>query len=258
MHSCGRIGARLLSGAIRHTVRSAAQPLLRVNGNRFQVPTVRCFATPPGSEQPTEEKPKEETKEAEEPKAEETEEPAGNDEVSPDSWTQEELLAEYKKLKEAHDGAAEEINKLKNQLAYSLADIENVRKIAKKDMDNARDFALKGFAKDLLEVVDNCDRALSIFPEEAKVKGHEMAGIYVGLEMTQNVMIKGLEKHGLVKMETIPNETVFDPNLHDALFQQPVEGLEAGIIFSIVKSGWTINGRVLRAAQVGVSADPEE
>lgn len=147
---------------------------------------------------------------------------------------------------------------MKNKLAYALADIDNVRKISRKDVSNAREFALKDFGKDLLDVADNCERALSIFPEEAKVKGHPMAGIYVGLEMTAKVLLKVFEKHGLSRIQIEPKETVFDPNLHDALFQQPVEGLQAGIIFAQVKSGWTINGRVLRAAQVGVSSDPPE
>jgi molecular chaperone GrpE len=178
-------------------------------------------------------------------------------EVDPKDLPHEQLLAEYLRVKELHTKAEEDAKAIKGRLAYALADIDNVRKISRKDVSNAREFALKDFGKDLLDVMDNCERALSIFPEECKAKGHAMSGIFVGLEMTANAMTKVFNKHGLVAIPVEPGETAFDPNLHDAIFQQPVPGLAPGIVFSVVKRGWTINGRVLRAAQVGVTSEEE-
>uniref|UniRef100_A0A7S4GFL7 GrpE protein homolog n=1 Tax=Eutreptiella gymnastica TaxID=73025 RepID=A0A7S4GFL7_9EUGL len=272
MRSCGRAGAKLLTSTVPRTQWRGLWTM-RSAVNSFHVPMqsspaalLRPFstATPPPEEgnpdaKANPEVEQQEPKDNAEPQPEKGEEEVEAEEktASEEDLSHEELLAEFRKLKEAKGEADEEVKSLKNKLAYALADIDNVRKISKKDVANAREFALKGFGKDLLDVIDNCERALGIFPEECKEKGHQMSGIYTGIEMTSNVMMKVFDKHGLCKIDIVPKETAFDPNLHDALFQQPVEGLDAGVVFSVVKNGWTINGRVLRAAQVGVSSDPE-
>lgn len=259
----GRIGAKFISarhypvtwGGVWKPTPVVAWPLFR-DIRRYSTAETRTEGAEGAQTEGSTPTDTTENQESEEPKTAEEEQPK-QDTPSAEDLSPEELLAEYRSLKESHGKLEEEAKDLKSKLAYALAEIENVRKISRKDITNAREFALKGFGKDLLDVVDNCERALDIFPEECKEKGHQMSGIYTGLEMTANVMFKVLEKHGLSKMPIEPKETTFDPNMHDALFQQPVEGLDSGIIFATVKTGWTINGRVLRAAQVGVSSDAE-
>jgi len=151
--------------------------------------------------------------------------------------------------------AQEECKTIKSKLAYALADIDNVRKIAKKDVSNAREYAIKEFAKDLLDVADSLERGLGIFPAEAKEKTHALYGIREGIEMTSSVLNKAFEKHGVSRIPVVPKETEFDPNFHNALFHQPVPNVPGGIVCALLKTGYMIKNRVLRPAEVGVAAE---
>jgi len=167
-------------------------------------------------------------------------------------------LVDVAALQEQLKVAQAEGKKYKNELAYALADIDNVRKISKKDVSTAREYALKGFASDLLDVTDTLDRALSIFPKEAREPSNSSNSIYVGIEMTSSAMQKVMEKHGITRMEIVPNVTEFDPNLHMAVYQEVVDKLPSGIVFNIIKPGYMIKNRVLRPANVGVTSEPED
>jgi molecular chaperone GrpE len=188
-----------------------------------------------------------------EPKAD----PAGAEDSKTDPGATKKPEKDAATLATELEAALLESKKYKNELAYALADIDNVRKIAKKDVSNAREYALKEFSKDLLDVSDTLDRALSIFPAEAKKDGHPSNSIFIGIEMTVSAMRKVMEKHGITRMEIFTNETEFDPNFHMAIYQQPVPNMASGIIINEVKPGFMIKNRVLRPANVGVSSDAE-
>lgn len=160
-------------------------------------------------------------------------------------------------LKSELAAAVADSKKMRNELAYALADIDNVRKIAKKDVAAAREYALKEFGKDLLDVSDTLDRALTVFPPEAKTEGHPSNSVYVGIEMTSGTLRKVMERHGITRMEITPKETEFDPNFHNALSQLPVKALPGGIILNVVKPGYMLKNRVLRPADVIVTSEPE-
>lgn len=130
-------------------------------------------------------------------------------------------------------------------------------------MKAARDFAIQRFAKDLVDSVDNLDRALAMVPEEklaAKAvdgegdKGPEhqqdLANLYEGLKMTETVLMQTLQKHGLERFD--PNGEKFNPNEHEATFMTPMDGKEDNTVFHTQQKGFRLNGRILRAAKVGV------
>jgi molecular chaperone GrpE len=123
-------------------------------------------------------------------------------------------------------------------------------------MKSARDFAIQKFAKDLVDSVDNLDRALTMVPED-KLKAEdkneyqqELINLYDGLKLTENILLSTLKKHGLERFD--PNGEKFNPNEHEATFMTPVPDKEDNLVFHTQQKGFKLNGRVLRAAKVGV------
>jgi molecular chaperone GrpE len=125
-------------------------------------------------------------------------------------------------------------------------------------MDNARNFAIQRFAVDLIESIDNFDRALLAVPAEklsaAKTEDNkDLLDLVDGLKMTQNILMNTLQKHGLQRFD--PDEPTedgkpqkFDPNRHEATFMTKAEGREDGEIMYTQSKGFTLNGRVLRVS----------
>lgn len=148
------------------------------------------------------------------------------------------------------------IDELKNNLAYALAETQNVRKIAQKDVADAKKFALKSFAKDLLDVMDNMERAeQSVKPED--LEDPKLKTLLDGVKLTKNSLSKAFESNGINVMEVEPG-IEFDPEQHEALMNMPwEEGKESGTIGMVFKTGYNYRGRVLRAAQVGVVAEKD-
>jgi molecular chaperone GrpE len=122
----------------------------------------------------------------------------------------------------------------------------------------AKDFAIQKFAKDLMESVDNLDRALAMVPEEklsAKEKTEhvqDLVNLYDGLKMTEGILMQTLKKHGLERFDPSVNGQKFNPNEHEATFMTPMEGKEDGTVIHTQVKGFRLNNRVVRAAKVGV------
>ena len=153
---------------------------------------------------------------------------------------------------EADDPAAlrAEIAELKDRLLRALAEAENIRKRADRDRRDAEQYGMTRFARDLLSVHDNFERAMRAVTEEAR----SAAGpLLEGIELTQRELIAALAKHGIRKIEPQKGER-FDPKLHQAMFEAPVPGTKSGNIIEVMSEGFTIGERLLRPAQVGVSA----
>lgn len=124
-------------------------------------------------------------------------------------------------------------------------------------MDAARNFAIQRFAKDLLESIDNFDRALLAVPKDKLAApeteaNKDLLDLVAGLDMTQNILMTTLQKHGLERFD--PSEKVegktqkFDPNLHEATFMSKAQGLEDGDVMYTQSKGFRLNGRVLRVS----------
>ncbi len=133
--------------------------------------------------------------------------------------------------------------------------MENVRTIARRDMESAKQFALQSFAKQLLDVADNLGRALESVPQEildnseGGREGGLLATLVEGVAMTDTQLQKVFGANKIVKFGK-PGDT-FDPHLHDALFEYEEAGREGGSVGQVLKTGYTLNGRVIRPAQVG-------
>ena len=147
----------------------------------------------------------------------------------------------------------EELKQAKDQLLRSLAEQENTRRIAKRDVADARNFAVKSFAKSLLEVSDNLSRALEHVPEDMRhdKENHQtLATLYEGIAMTETGLTKAFEMNGLKKFCTVGDD--FDPNKHNALYEYPDSEKKPGTVGQVIKAGYLLNDRVLRPAEVGV------
>ncbi len=146
-----------------------------------------------------------------------------------------------------------QVKELKDQLLRSYAEQENIRRIAKTDVENARAFAISSFAKSLLDTSDNLTRALDAVPEEYRQdkENHAvLATLFEGIKMTDDGLTKAFAKNGLKKFGE-PGDK-FDPNKHDALFEYVDDKMNAGTIGQVMKVGFSLKDRVIRPAEVGV------
>lgn len=144
---------------------------------------------------------------------------------------------------------------LTDKLLRSLAEVDNVRKRAAREVADARVFAIEKFAGDLLSVSDNLNRALQSLGEDDRATlSPGGQGLLGGIEMTQKELHAVLARHGVVAIDAAPG-AAFDPNLHQAVSQIPSDA-PSGAIAQTFQSGWKIGERTLRAAMVAVSTGP--
>jgi len=148
----------------------------------------------------------------------------------------------------------EELRKMKDQYIRSLAEQENTRRIAKRDVESARQYAVSSFAKSLLTTSDNLERAMTAVPEELRdgSSGDNpvLASLYEGIKLTEEGLTKAFKKNGLVKFGEVGD--VFDPNSHEAMYEYPDPEKEAGSVGQVMSKGFQLHGRVIRPAEVGV------
>lgn len=143
-----------------------------------------------------------------------------------------------------------EVADLKDRLLRSLADAENIRKRAERDRRDAELYGATRFARDLLSVNDNFDRALDLVNDEVRAAA---PGLVEGIELTRRDLLNAFERHKIVKISPKAGDR-FDPKQHQAMFEAPVPGTRAGDIIQVMGDGFMIGDRLLRPAQVGVSA----
>src|SRR3954453_4261864 len=155
----------------------------------------------------------------------------------------------------AADPAAElgkEAAELKDRLLRTLAEMENLRRRTEREVADARAYGVTSFARDILAVADNMERALKALDDELRDKAEAgVKALLDGVELTERELIKVMEKHGVKKLE--PHGQKFDPNLHQAMLEIPDASVPAGTVVQIMQPGYTIGERVLRPALVGVS-----
>ena len=146
-----------------------------------------------------------------------------------------------------------EAEELREQLLRTLADLDNTRKRAERQVSDARVYAIERFAGDLLSVSDNLARALAALPDEDRANLSDAGNnLLSGIEMTAKELETALGRHGVKQIDAAPGAT-FDPNQHQAVAQIPSEQ-PSGTIASVFQPGWRIGDRTLRAAMVAVSA----
>ena len=140
---------------------------------------------------------------------------------------------------------------LKDQLLRALAEAENARRRARKDVEEARAYAISRFAQDLLGVADNLGRALESIPAERRAEDEAVKAIADGIEMTARELESVLGRHGITRID--PLGETFDYNLHQALFETANTDAPDGTVVQVAQVGYRIGDRLLRAAMVGVA-----
>ncbi|KAI8346180.1 co-chaperone GrpE [Blakeslea trispora] len=184
-------------------------------------------------------------------------------EAQPTEEVKVELTEEVKKMLAEKD---KQIAEIKDAYLRCLADQENIRERSRKEIETTKEFAIQKFAKDLLDTVDILNMALTAVPNEYRQKSdtppadantvfNQLTNLYTGVSMTESELVKALKRHGVEREN--PEGQAFDPNRHQALFQAPMPDKEAGTIFVVQKMGYSLKGRVLRPAQVGVVAESQ-
>lgn len=151
----------------------------------------------------------------------------------------------------AQQPAGPTVEELKDQLLRALAETENVRRRAQRDVADARQYAISAFARDMLSVADNFARALAAVPEAELAQNPAVASLVEGVRMTERELLNTLEKHGINTVD--PRGEKFDPNLHQAMFEVERPDVPAGTVVEVVQKGSMIGERVLRPAMVGIS-----
>ena len=153
----------------------------------------------------------------------------------------------------------DEIKTLKEQMLRALADAENARVIARRDIQNEREFAIQKFAKSLLDVADNLERAIDSVPADAREApdaSPALLSLLEGVEMTSAQLGKTFAESKLVKVGAVGDK--FDPSVHEALFSYEDPEKEPMTIGQMLKVGYKLNERVIRPAQVGTVKAPAE
>ena len=143
-----------------------------------------------------------------------------------------------------------EVAALKEQMLRVAADAENTKRRAEREANDSRAYAIQKFARDLLGVADNLQRAMQHAPKDS---GDPLVkNLAIGLEMTEKELMAAFERNGLKKIEPVRGAK-FDPHQHQAMQEQPVDDVAAGGVVQVVQPGYAIGERVLRPALVGVS-----
>lgn len=142
---------------------------------------------------------------------------------------------------------------MRDRFMRALADAENSRKRSERDRREAEQYGGTKLARDLLPVYDNLKRALDAANDETRAQA---SALIEGLELTLRELTNVLAKHGVTEINPALGE-VFDPQLHQAMFEAPVGGTKAGQIIQVMGVGFLLHDRLLRPAQVGVSSNTQ-
>ena len=147
-----------------------------------------------------------------------------------------------------------ELAEAKQAVLYAQAETQNVRRRLEKDAQDARTYAATGFARDMLSVMDNMQRALEAIPADVKDQ-EKWSGLITGIEATAKELTTVFEKNGVKRVASMG--LPLDPNHHQAMVEVPTDKEEPGTIVQEMQAGYVIKDRLLRPAFVGVAKKPE-
>jgi molecular chaperone GrpE len=145
-----------------------------------------------------------------------------------------------------------EVAEARDKVLRTLAEMENLRKRTAKEVTDARAYGITGFARDVLDIADNLQRALDAVPAETRESADPMLKALIeGVELTERSLLNALEKNGVRKFD--PSGEKFDPNFQQAMYEVPDASVPPGTVVQVVQAGYTIGDRVLRPALVGIA-----
>lgn len=140
----------------------------------------------------------------------------------------------------------------RDKMLRTLAEMENLRKRTAKEVADARTYGIANFARDVLDIADNLQRALDAVPADTKAAADPgLKALIEGVELTERSLLNTLEKNGVKKFD--PAGEKFDPNFQQAMYEVPDTSVPPGTVVQVVQAGYTIGERVLRPALVAVS-----
>lgn len=183
-----------------------------------------------------------------------------NEELEQDLQSKEVDVEEQKQVEDPLEEAIARVQELEAQLAETAkkeqdlllrtrAEIDNIRRRTEQDIEKAHKFALEKFAKDILNTIDNLERALAtpVNTEDESIKA-----LFNGVELTLKELLATVARFGVEPVGVVGE--VFNPDLHQAISMQPMEGFETNQITTVLQKGYLLNGRVIRPAMVMVAA----
>lgn len=183
-----------------------------------------------------------------------------NEELEQDFQSQEVDVEEQKNTEDPLEEAIARVQELEAQLAETAkkeqdlllrtrAEIDNIRRRTEQDVEKAHKFALEKFAKDILNTIDNLERALAT---PANTEDETVKALFDGVELTLKELLATVARFGVEPVGVVGE--VFNPDLHQAISMQPMEGFETNQITTVLQKGYLLNGRVIRPAMVRVAA----
>ena len=164
-----------------------------------------------------------------------------------------ENAAEEGTFEDALDSLRGDLEKAQQEMLYAKAEVQNVRRRMEKDIQDARQYAATGFARDILSVADNLARALDHVPPEMR-EDDKLKGFLAGIEATQRELDKVFGLHGVTRIAS--TGLPLDPNQHQAMLEIPTDEAEPGTVVQEMQAGYMIKDRLLRPAMVGVARKP--
>jgi molecular chaperone GrpE len=144
-----------------------------------------------------------------------------------------------------------EVARLKDERLRALAEAENVRRRAQRDRQEASLYAISAFARDLLAVADNLQRALANIDPMARADDPALDALASGIEMTERQLLAVLERYGVKPIEA--EGAPFDPHVHEAMFEIDNDSVEHGTVLQVLEPGYLLHDRTLRPARVGIA-----
>ncbi len=150
------------------------------------------------------------------------------------------------------DALRAEVADMRDRMLRALADAENTRRRAEREKQDASQYAVTKFARDMLQIGDNFARALAAAPQALRdAADPQLKAVLDGVEVTERQLLASLERHGVKPIDTADGK--FDPNLHQAIAEVPGGDKPPGSIVDVVQAGYTIGERLLRPAMVTVA-----
>ena len=142
------------------------------------------------------------------------------------------------------------IEELNDKLLRSLAENQNLRKIHEKEREDLIKYSSSSFAREILNLADNLERAFVLFKDDPKFKSDEFKDTMLGIELIEKELINSFDKNGIKSFESVGKK--FDPNFHQALNEVESEQ-EDGMVINEIQKGYMLNERLLRPALVSIS-----
>ncbi|MCP4233393.1 nucleotide exchange factor GrpE [Marisediminitalea sp.] len=162
-----------------------------------------------------------------------------------------ESAARIAELEKALAASEAKFNEQQDSVLRARAEMENARRRAEAEVEKARKFALERFAGELLDVIDNLERAVMV----ADTENEAIKPMLEGVEMTLKSFVSTIEKFGMTPID--PQGEAFNPELHQAMSMQESADFAPNTVMAVMQKGYELNGRLLRPAMVMVSRAPD-